>query len=222
MDRKVISILILEKDMVAASSIESIIQECGVGTVGIAGDHQSAMQFCKTSRVDLVIAKTEIDGEPDGIETAFILQEIYNTRVIFIASSIDSEALTRAARINFMGYLLKPYRKDDLLVLIRLFIAKYHLVKHDMLKCCGYTYNTHLNKIYYNDQEIVLTPHEKLLFLLLFHERGSLVDHEKIDEVIWSDTYVSSETRRQLVHRLKMKLPHASIKIVRGQGYRLV
>jgi len=215
-----IDILILESDMTTASDLAFTLLGWGCRVAGIAQDHQSAMDYCENKKIDLVITETKIDGEPDGIECASILQDIYDMPVIFATSHVDSNTLNNAAKVDFSGYLIKPYKEDDLLVHIRLVIAKYHLLDHHDQDCCGYVHDTQLNKIYCDDTEIVLTTHEKLLFLLLFQQRGSLITHEKIDEVIWNDEFVSDETRRQLVHRLKAKLPHDSIEIVRGQGYR--
>lgn len=215
-----IDILILESDTVSASDLASTIASWGCRVSSIAKDHQGAMHFCEENKIDLLIAETKIDGEPDGIETAFILQETHNIPVIFVTSHIDKDTLKRATKVDFTGYLIKPYRESDLLVLIRLSIAKYHLWEHENLSYCGYVHDIHFNKIYCDNQEIVLTAHEKMLFLLLFYKRGSLVTHENINEVVWNGSFVSDETRRQLVHRLKMKLPHDSIEIVRGQGYR--
>lgn len=215
-----IDILILESDTVNASALASTIAGWGCRVSGIARDHQGAMHFCEKNKIDLLIAETKIDGESDGIETASILQAIYNIPVIFVTSHIDKDTLKRATKVDFSGYLIKPYRESDLLVLIRLSIAKYHLLEHENSSYCGYVHDIHLNKIYYDNQEILLTAHEKLLFLLLFYKRGTLVTHENINEVVWNGTFVSDETRRQLIHRLKMKLPHNSIEIVRGQGYK--
>lgn len=215
-----IDILILESDTTTASDLAFMLTGWGCRVAGIAQDHQSAMDYSKHKHIDLVIAETKINGEIDGIESAFILQEIYKTPVIFATSNVDNKTLEQAVKVDFVGYLIKPYREAELLVLIRLTIAKYTLLGHQDQDCCGYVYDVELNKIYCDDTEIVLTVHEKLLFLLLFQQRGSLVTYEKIDEVIWNDEYVSDDTRRQLLHRLKAKLPHDSIEIVRGLGYR--
>lgn len=216
-----INILILESETAAASGLASTIRGWGCSVAGIVKDHQGAMHFCEKNKIDLFITETRIHSESDGIETAFIIQEIYHIPVIFTTVHIDKETLKKAAKVDFMAYLIKPYRENDLLVLIRLSIIKYHLVECEASRCCGYFYDIHLNKIYYDEDEIVLTAHEKLLFLLLFHKRGALSTHKEIDEVIWNDHFVSDEARRQLIHRLKMKLPHDSIEIVRGLGYKL-
>ncbi len=216
-----INILILESDTVTASDLASTIRGWGCSVVGIVKDHQGVMHFCEKNKIDLFITETRINSETDGIETAFILQEIYHVPVIFTTVHIDKATLKKAAKVDFMGYLIKPYRENDLLVLIRLSIIKYRLVEYEASTCCGYFYDIHLNKIYYDEDEVVLTAHEKLLFLLLFHKRGALSTHKEIDEVIWNDTFVSDEARRQLIHRLKMKLPYDSIEMVRGLGYKL-
>ncbi len=215
-----IDILILESDTVTASDLAFMLTGWGCRVAGLVSDHAGAIHFCEQKKVDLLIAETKIDGEPDGIETAYILQEIYDIPVIFTTSHIDSTTLTNTAKVDFTAYLIKPYRENDLLIMIRLAIAKYDLLGQTDQDCCGYVHDIHLNKVYCDEQEIILTAHEKSLFLLLFNERGTLVTHERIDEVIWSDEFVTDETRRQLVHRLKLRLPHDSIEIVRGLGYR--
>lgn len=215
-----IDILILESDTVTASDLAFTLTGWGCRVVGLVSSHSGAIEFCEQKKVDLLIAETKIDGGLDGSETAYILQEIYDIPVIFTTSYINSDTLINAAKVDFIAYLIKPYRENDLLIMIRLAIAKYDLLGLAEQDCCGYVYDIHLHKVYYDEKEIALTSHEKSLFLLLFNERGTLVTHDKVDEVIWSDEFVTDETRRQLVHRLKVKLPHDSIEIVRGLGYR--
>lgn len=216
-----INILILENDKSSASNLTFILTNWEYKVIGIAKNYYDAIHFCEKNKIDLIIAETKIDGKPDGIETVFTLQEIYNIPVIFTTTHIGIETLTKAVKVDFIGYLIKPYRENDLLIVIRLAIAKYNLLEHKTSTYRGYIYDVDLNKIYYNKHEIILTAHEKQLFLLLFHKRGTLSTHEEIDEIIWNNTYTSSEKRRQLIHRLKIKLPQDSIEIVRGLGYKL-
>ncbi len=218
--RKMPNILILESNTTAASDLAFTLTSWGCTVVGIAGNHQAAMDYCEKRDVDLLIAEIKIKNDHNSIETTFLLQEIYALPVIFLTSHTDTKTLTKVVRVDFSGFLIKPYREDDLLVLIRLVIVKYNLLKLTTDICCGYEYDIHQKKIYNNGTEIKLTSHEKLLFLLLFHERGALVTNKIIDEVVWNDTFVSDETRRQLFHRLKMKLPYDSIENVRGLGYK--
>ncbi len=218
--KKMPNILIFESDTTAASDLAFTLTRWGCKVAGIAGNQQAAMDYCEKKKIDLLIAETKIESNVDGIETTFLLQEIYALPVIFVTSHTDTETLTKAAKVDFTGFLIKPYRENDLLILIRLVVVKYDLLILTTDICCGYKYDIYQKKIYNNGVEINLTSHEKLLFLLLFHERGALVTHAMIDEVIWNDTFVSDETRRQLVHRLKVKLPRDSIEIVRGVGYK--
>jgi DNA-binding response OmpR family regulator len=216
-----IDILIIENDKNTALDVASVIKNWGCKVHMIIKDHAHAIHFCEHNKIDLIISETRIDDKPYGIETAYILQEIYNIPVIFTTKFTDKTTLKLAVKVNFTGYLIKPYRENDLFVLINLSIIKYHLLKHDTSTYCKYTHDIHLNKIYYDGREISLTNTERRLFLLLFYKKGNLATYEEIDEVVWADTFVSNDTRRQLLHRLKKKLPHNSIELVRGFGYKL-
>jgi len=216
-----IDVLIIENDKNIALDLASTIRSWGCRVHTIIQDYKHAIYFCEENKIDLIIAETLINNQPYGIETAFILQKTYNIPVIFTTIHTDRNTLKSAVKVDFTGYLVKPYRKSDLFVLINLSIVKYQLLKHNISTCCGYTHDIHLNKIYYNEKEIFLTSYEKRLFLLLFYKKGIVSTHEEIDEVVWADMFVSNDKRRQLLHRLKKKLPYDSIKVERGLGYKL-
>lgn len=52
--------------------------------------------------------------------------------------------------------------------------------------------------------------------------RNQIVSNEQIDLLLWHDKPVEDTNRRQLLFRLRKKLPELNIETIKGQGYKLI
>ncbi len=80
---------------------------------------ESAINFVRQCRPDLIIMDIMLGGPMDGIETARIIKEQYGVPVIFSSGSSEDATLTRVQKIRPAGFILKPIDKERLLSLIR-------------------------------------------------------------------------------------------------------
>jgi YesN/AraC family two-component response regulator len=71
-------------------------------------------EFCP----DLVLLDIRIKGELDGIVVGENIQLFYDIPIIYLTAFSDSETLKRAQLTNPMGYILKPFRREQLLTSI--------------------------------------------------------------------------------------------------------
>ncbi len=115
-----LNILIVEDEGLVAADIESSLQPLG-NTTRIASSGELALQLVGQTRFDLALMDIRLPGKLDGIETALILKRRFRIGVIFLTAHADQETLTRAQQAQPFGYLLKPFREQDLRVSIELF-----------------------------------------------------------------------------------------------------
>lgn len=85
----------------------------------------------------------------------------------------------------------------------------------------GYVYLEEQQTLSQFDKVIPLTKKESLLLHLMITHRNQVIDHQKIEAVVWKDVIVSESSLRALVLRLRKKLPGITIKTISGVGFLL-
>jgi DNA-binding NarL/FixJ family response regulator len=83
--------------------------------VGIARDEASAVRQAAAGNPDLVLMDIRLANSSDGIETAKLMRTRAPVAVIFLSANLDGGTRQRAAALNPLGYLVKPYSRNQLL-----------------------------------------------------------------------------------------------------------
>jgi diguanylate cyclase len=116
-----------------------------------------------------------IKGEIDGIETAHKIKEQADIPVIFLTAYANDETLDRAAHTGSYGYIIKPFREQELHATIKMTLSK-HQESSSIQKALQATvneYSTQYDDIYKDN----LTNLPNKLFLRdLFDYFSSLLD----------------------------------------------
>lgn len=218
-----IRILLIEDEKIVSLELKSILEKLGYEIVGIAETSEEACTIALNNPIDLVVSDIQLKNGVDGIETSAILQNIYDLPVIFMTAFNDDIKIQRASNLpNMIGYIVKPIRVDELHTMIKVAVSKFKILeKRKVVEINKYYKYDFDNKIIFNnenDEEIILTKNESLLLSLLLSGKNNVIPYSKINTSIWSNGKGSDLTRRQLVHRLKTKLPHFEIFSVKGVG----
>jgi len=155
----------------------------------------------------------------NGIEILEQVHKLYPTLpVIMISATIDIDMITKAYEKGCDDYLKKPFDIKELELKINAFTRN----KEKSIEICNNIYYNKDNlELKYDDKTIVLTQKEHLLLTLLISNRGKVVRHEDIETVVW-DLDASNTNLRQLVNRLRTKLPKNLIQNRSGEGYLIV
>ena len=152
-----------------------------------------------------------------GIEILEQIRKLYlDIPVIIISATVDMSMITQAYAKGCNDYLKKPFDIKELELKIRAFTRNISNVI-DLGK--DIFYDKESNLLRYKDEFITLTSHEQKFILLLTENRGRTVTHEYIETAIW-DT--QTPHLRQLVNRLRKKLPFDIIQNRIGEGYIIV
>ena len=215
-----LKVLILEDNSIIALHISELLKSNGCEIIGISRSGEHAIKLASKTHVDLLIADINIDGALDGTQTAKNIQDTYKSNVIFLTAYKDDKTLQRASLVNFIGYLLKPFREDELIALIKMIKAKLK-PKEKIQLSDQYTYCLSNKEIYFSNEKVDLTTNEKVLLNLLISANNSIVHYETIDETIWYNEPKTTGNRRQLIHRLKHKLPDLEFVVEKNIGLKL-
>jgi len=149
-----------------------------------------------------------------GIEILEHIRKIYPTvPVIIISATIDMEMITKAYTKGCNDYLKKPFDIKELELKINAFTRS---VTSEIELAVGLTYNKNAQTIKYNKELIILTSHENKFLTLLTENINNTVKHEYIESAIWG---TGTPHLRQLVNRLRNKMPINIIQNHIGEGY---
>ncbi|WP_294878316.1 DNA-binding response regulator, partial [Sulfurimonas sp. RIFOXYB12_FULL_35_9] len=218
-----IKILIIEDESILALELKNVLESAGYEVAGIASNSNAAITFVKSTNIDIIITDIQIKGELNGIQTVKLIHKIKMIPTIFLTAFHDDGMLKEVSKVNFTGYIVKPYLDEQLLREVRLTSLRYGLdgVKTVMEIGNGYRFNQNEKNLYLHDNIIELTKQELALIQLLIQNIGQIVSTEAIELMLWYDKAVSENSRRQLLFRLKAKLHGLNIETVKGVGYKL-
>ncbi len=107
-------ILIVEDEIIIAESLRRSLETSGYEVTAICSTAEAAIEAARTTKPDLVLMDIRLKGEKDGIYAARIVSEGFDVPVIFVTAYGDDAVLDRAKRTKPAGYLLKPFRSDEL------------------------------------------------------------------------------------------------------------
>ena len=120
------AILIVEDEMITATSIAELLQEEDYKVIGIARNAVKALHLSNQSDnvPAVVICDINIIGDMKGVELAKKLNDLYRCEIIFLTAYHDQTTLKDAFGINPVMYLVKPYNDAQLLVAVQLAFHK--------------------------------------------------------------------------------------------------
>lgn len=218
---KKLRVLVIEDESIISIHIKNTLQILGHEAVAVAKSSDIALDLVEKIGIDIALVDINIEGSRDGIDTAKILRDGYNLPIIFLTAYKDVETIKRASQIDFVGYILKPFRNDELEAMLNMAIAKYELDEKLYKIDDNYSFCYEKDCLKLDREVIDLTENETKLIRLLCTAKGAIVSYDNIDNAIWYSEPVSDTTRRQLFHRIKTKLKDFPLEVVRGVGYKI-
>ncbi len=164
----------------------------------------------------------------NGLEVAKkIRQKDKKTRIIILTAQLQRDKLLFAAELNLTKYLPKPISRSNLKLALNEAVEQYkelngtlELIKLDE----NTSWNIQTKKLSCENQETKLTKHEILLLELLSSKKDRVFSLDEISLHLWDDILdlESSTTKlKDIIKRLRKKLPKNSIENIYGAGYKL-
>ncbi|MBN1799185.1 MAG: SpoIIE family protein phosphatase [Spirochaetales bacterium] len=117
-------IMIVEDEGLVALEIKEALERMGYDVSHVVSSGDDALNKVVTDRPDLILMDIRIQGKKDGIDTAKAIHDDYNVPVVYLTAHSDEKTLERAKLTESYGYILKPFKDQDLKVTIEIALSK--------------------------------------------------------------------------------------------------
>jgi len=121
------SILVVEDEGIVAEDIQMSLEDFGYEVPCVVSSGEEAVLKAGEFRPDLILMDVVLQGEMDGIETARRIQAGMGIPVVYLTAYADDEMLKRAKITEPFGYLVKPFRDQDLHSTIEIALYRHQL-----------------------------------------------------------------------------------------------
>jgi len=217
-------ILIVEYESLVAMDISNTLRSEGFEICAVTNNGPAAIDIVRTHAPDLILMDICLEGPYDGPQTASRIKAFKNIPIIFLSAFSDTVTMLGAIETSPEAYLLKPFKRQDLIASIKLALHKSTIQsaptpQHASIDCGqGYLFDRHKHRLVRHGTPINLTKKEMRLFDVLIAKEGKIVSFSDIEYEVWPDKSVSVISRRTLIHRLRSKLEDLDIRTVGGVG----
>lgn len=153
----------------------------------------------------------------DGIHILKKIREFYESiPVIIISASVELDIIKQSYDFGCNDYLKKPFFIDELEIKIeKLCNIKKNKIYFDTNSYFDFISST----ITINSSEIHLTKKEKLLLNLFLSKQNQVITYSTIENYVWEGNFVTLESIRSLIRRLRKILDKEFIQTVVDTGY---
>ncbi|MDD2887798.1 MAG: response regulator transcription factor [Aliarcobacter sp.] len=234
---KDVSVLFVEDDMGISKEMELLLGEI-FSNIKVTFDGVEALEEYHNyyrfngKYPDLIITDIQMPNM-NGIELIkHIYKENPNQKVIVLSAHNESEYLMELVNLGIYRFILKPMDYDNFIEIIFKISKEIYIEKNISLGEKELTiklakdliWNKELKQLYFNNELFKLTMKEFLLIELLIKTPEKIFVNEEIISNIWNKEFDNPDISnlKNLISRLRNKLPSLKIENIYGFGYKIV
>ncbi|MCP4969630.1 MAG: response regulator [Arcobacter sp.] len=220
------SILFAEDDVNVRKNYK-IYLENYFGKIYEANDGYEALNIYKNYKPDVLLLDITMD-KLSGLDLIKKVRKYDNdTPIIILSAHSDKEYLFQAVKLNLVDYLVKPISRNDFRSIIESTIYNLDSIKSDnknnrIIISKDTYWDKKIRMFFYKNKVLDLTKNERMLFELFLNRKNQIVKPIDISSYVWSEVEhdnLNDGSIRNLVKRLRKKLPVDIIKSIYGSGY---
>lgn len=127
MNRK--RVLIVEDESVIAAGIAKKLSSRGYDPVAQVASGEDAVATAERLRPDAVVMDIRIEGEIDGTAAAAEIRKRFDIPVVYLTAYSDQQTLSKAKITEPYGYILKPFREQELYSVLEISLYRHEMEK---------------------------------------------------------------------------------------------
>ena len=112
-----IKILIVEDQFIEANNLKHILVKAGYQVCTIARSVPEALRVLDEEQPEIVLLDIYLDGQQTGIDLAYMLRE-RNIAYVYLSANSNRQTLNAVKATNPYGFLAKPFRKKDVVIML--------------------------------------------------------------------------------------------------------
>ena len=144
---------------------------------------------------------------PDGsgFDLCKYIKSNYNIPIIFLTAKDEEQDVVQGFDLGADDYIIKPFRTRELISRANNILRRYNNIQTNIITSSNIKIDLDAQRVYKNDDEIVLTALEYKILALLFTNINQTVSREKILDKIWdiAGNYVNDNTLTVYIKRIK-------------------
>ena len=153
----------------------------------------------------------------DGIKILKRIREFSKEiPTIIISASLELDLIKESYDVGCNDYIKKPFFIEELEIKIEQLCN----VVNDHIPFDKNNYfDVNSSIVFFQNQEIQLTKKERLLLNLFLTKKNQIISYQEIEDYVWEGDYVSSESIRSLIRRLRKVFDNQYIETIIDTGY---
>ena len=216
-------ILLAEDDYYLRRDLKLMLEHEGYQVLAAGSVKEAVQLFLSAPVIDLFLLDYWLpDG--DGFLLLSKIREKSRAPVLFLTACDDEQTVTRGLDSGADDYILKPFRKAELISRIRANLRRREMQREQAVLVSGpLQLDPFSHEVTISGEAIKLRPTEYRLLLLFMENPGLLFSREHLIEALSEDDpeYISEDNVLNVeISRLRKALPPGLIETVRGFGYR--
>ncbi len=226
------SILVVDDEPAIASLIEIHLLSEGY-QVQKAENGPDALDLLHGQIFDLVILDVMMPGM-NGLEVCRQIREQWNTPILMLSAKSEDVDKILGLKTGADDYLTKPFNPLELVARVKAQLRRYTSLNpghpattEETLLVHGLEINRTRRRVTVDERQVVLTPTEYEILLLLASHPGRVFSSEEIFERVWKERFFQANNTvmvhvRKIREKIEDNPGHPTrIKTVWGVGYKL-
>lgn len=219
------TIFIVEDDLISVEYLKNILLQQNYEILGIVDSAEEAIKQCTLLKPDIILMDIVLKGRLNGVDAAIKIKDMhYKCKIIFLTAYASPELINFASKTNAYAYLMKPYRKKEILATISIILNQDNINEEQnnnrVLLKDDFYFDFSTRHLYKNNIEIPLNEQKTNLIELLAKNKNTVVSNEQISMCIWGEIK-STSTLRSLIYRIRSIVDDNIILNINGIGYKI-
>jgi DNA-binding response OmpR family regulator len=222
-----VNIILVEDEGITTLFLKDTLESLGHSCQALFSNAIELFEYLhKNNSIDIIFMDICLHGPMDGIQAAEKLKKLYpQIAVVFLTSYSDSQTISAASVAKPLGYLIKPVGKSNLeaILMVVQSNAQHSQPPEENSKIefsDEYCYDKQQKMVYFENESVKLTNKELKCVEALVLNKNNYISIDQLMCIIWGDDGRYSSLR-ELIYRIRKKLPKISITSIPNVGYML-
>ncbi len=107
-------LMVVDDEAVITTQLEERLQSMGYDVIGTASSGEESVCMARELGPNLILMDIVMGGKLDGIDAAKEIKEDMDIPIIFLTAYADDKYIERAMPVGPFGYIVKPFRENEL------------------------------------------------------------------------------------------------------------